>query len=285
MRLHYHTVSLGLIVAAVLLLAFRCPPPPPQDLNPIIDGSAESGYACLWFAADKDATIVCTGGPPGCYDGDVNLGLNFSLEVAALPDTNGSKRSYVHFYMPILPDGTEIIGAWLNFYENSRYNPGNMPIPVVPVVDDWNPRTITANNQPNAWGPQGYGLQIGQFTTYNVWRYGGDVTNEVITYFNDPNSNYGFMLNDQAILGMFRTFTSLNNPSRTLTDPDNSPRLLLRVYSEVPLNSTTITMPPLPDDTDLNEFLTSNLANWPDIVMVKIAPGQNWPADWEVSFQ
>ncbi len=73
-------------------------------------------------------------------------------------------------------------------------------------------------------------------------------------------------------------------PSRsTLLRPtmDFSPRVLLKVSlpGEGFLDATNVGLPQLPEDTDLDEFLTG-----PDVLMVRIAGGTTWPDSWDVAF-
>jgi len=60
-------------------------------------------------------------------------------------------------------------------------------------------------------------------------------------------------------------------------------RLLLKVRlpdgPESFLGLSNVGLPPLPPDTDLDEFLTG-----PDVLMVRIAGGATWPALWDVAF-
>lgn len=259
-----------------------CPAPGSTTLTPTMEGSAQGEFAYLWLAADKDAWVGCTS--PGCTDGDLNHGTLFSLDVGQ-PIPPGDKRIYVEFYMPELPPGARIVEAYINLYEDSRQVPDTFPRPVIAVNDEWDPRLINRSNEPMPLGALSQDAQLGSFRDVNQWRGTlpvsdiGRIAREHLAY---PSRNHGFLINNPANVTFLRSFTSDNAPSRTATDMDHSPRLLLKVQlpggPEGYLDASNVGLPPLPADTDLDEFLTG-----PGVLMVRLAGGANWPPSWDVA--
>ena len=285
-------IKLALVASFLLFLSSCCsifcppPPPPPRTfLTPTMEGSSQGEIAFLWVAAVKDAYVACR--TQGCADGDLNYGTSFHLDVGGPSIPPGTSRIYVEFYMPELPERTEVLEAYINLYENSLNIPGNTVRPVVRVIDEWNPRTITYNNQPVAIGPLSEDARLGKFRAVNEWRGTllsfGNLVQIVQEHLNNPARNHGFLINDPSNTVFLRSFQSDNAPSRTETDMDFSPRLLFKVKlpygDESALNAVTVGLPPLPMDTDLDEFLTG-----PDVLMVRVAGGADWPAIWDVAF-
>lgn len=256
-------------------------------LTPTMEGSAQGEYAFLWLAADKDAWVGCT--TKNCADGDHNHGTLFSLDVANINDPAippGQKRIYVEFYMPKLPEGTEIVEAHINLYEDSRQMPDHATRPVIEVTKEWDPRTINHNNQPMTLGSLTEDAKLGVFRDVNQWRGtlpGNNLLKIVRKHHDSPGQNHGFLVNNDPVNVRFlRSFRSDNARSRTETEMDFSPRLLLKVKfreGEGYLDDTNVILPPLPDDTDLDEFLAG-----PDVLMLRIEGGNTWPASWNVAF-
>ncbi len=274
-------LTLSLSGCAAFCQAF-CPAPG-GPLTPVAEGSAQGEFAYLWIAADKDAWVGCT--VVGCGDGDLNHGTLFSLDVADPTIPPGTKRIYVEFYLPELPPGVQLVEAHINLYEDSRQVPDQTFRPVIEVTDEWDPRTITHNNQPMPIGSLSQDALLGSFRDVNQWRGtlpGNDLVPIVRNHLAFPSQNHGFLINNVAPATYLRSFRSDNAPSRTETDMDFSPRLLLKVRLPGPegfLDASNLGMPSLPMDTDLDEFLTG-----PDVLMVRIAGGPNWPAAWDVAF-
>ena len=258
-------------------------PPSGSSLTPTMEGSAQGEFAYLWLAAHKDAWVGCTA--PNCADGDRNHGTLFSLDVAAPTIPPGIKRIYVEFYIPELPPGTRVVEAYINLYEDSRQVPDTATRPVIRVRQEWDPRTINHNNQPMALGPLSQDARLGAYRDVNQWRGTlpvGNLAAIVQEFLAYPSRNHGFLVNNVSNMTFLRSFRSDNAPSRTETDMDFSPRLLLKVRlpgDEGFLDATNVALPPLPPDTDLDEFLTG-----PNVLMVRIAGGANWPAAWDVAF-
>ncbi len=284
-----------LILAGVFLLTLSgctlfCPAPTsggplPPPLTPTMEGSAQGEYAFLWLAADKDAYVGCTA--PNCADGDQNHGTLFHLNVSDPTIPPGTTRIYVEFYLPELPPGTQVEEAYINLYEDSRQVPGTTTRPVIKVRAEWDPRNINHNNQPMAIGPLSEDARLGQFRAVNEWRGTlvsvGRLASIVQEHLAYPSRNHGFLVNNPSNITFLRSFRSDNAPSRTETDMDFSPRLLLKVRlpggEEGFLNAFNVGLPPLPPDTDLDEYLTG-----PNVLMVRIAGGTTWPPSWNVAF-
>jgi len=246
-------------------------------LSQQLSGSADAGVAYIWCTADKDAYVICRDGA-ACLEGDHNFGTLFWLNTGSHPNPNGEQRTYIHFYLPTLPAGTQILEAYLNVYEEGSLDPGTQNIPIALASDNWDPRTITWNNQPDGPSLALTGDDIGQFKQNEMWRGSGNLAAYVQEWFDNPTSNFGLILSNNAgPYGFQRSFRSDNALQRTEDDLDHAPRLLLKVQSDQPLNTTTIGMPPLPSDNDLNERLDG------EILMLRISSGSNWPSDWEVA--
>ena len=284
------TFCISLVVLSSFVLAgctqicqTLCPVPPSRStLRPTMEGTAQGETAFLWLAADKDAWVGCTA--QNCADGDLNHGTLFSLDVAAPSIPPGIKRAYLEFYIPELPPGTQVQEAYINLYEDSRQVPGTTSLPVVRVTEEWDPRNINHANQPMTIGLLSEDATLGAFQGINQWRGtipGGNLASVVQDHLDYPTRNHGFLINNPSTATYLRSFRSDNAPSRTESDMDFSPRLLLKVSlpGEGFLDATNVGLPPLPEDTDLDEFLTG-----PDVLMVRIAGGTTWPDSWDVAF-
>lgn len=208
-----------------------CPAPPPGGpLTPTMEGAAQGEFAFLWLAADKDAWVGCMA--QNCADGDQNHGTLFSLDAAAPTIPPGIKRIYVEFYLSELPSGTVVEEAYINLYEDSRQVPGNTTRPVIRTTEEWDPRDINHNNQPMAIGPLSEDARLGAFRAVNEWRGtlpGGNLAAIVQEHLAYPSRNHGFLVNNPSNTTYLRSFRSDNAPSRTETEMDFSPRLLLKV--------------------------------------------------------
>src|SRR5690606_11574332 len=99
----------------------------------------------LWLAADRDAVVRCS--DVGCPDGDNNYGLEGSL--AASNEHRDAKASYVHFHLPQVPEGTEVVEAYIElFHAGTREDgqPDDQCLPMAPAAAPWRWDTITWNN-------------------------------------------------------------------------------------------------------------------------------------------
>lgn len=235
------------------------------------DGSTTTYF---WLAAVKDA-YVRSDIP------EFNGSGAFSLNVAhGIP--NGEHRTYFKFFMPQLPDGSEIVEAYINVYEDSETGqPGSGGIPIATAQEEWDPDSLTWIKQPNPVGPSSAGTQIGSFISANMWRTSGDIKLIVQEHLDNPATNFGWMLDNTSVFDFIRSFTSMNAPSgRTQLELDKGPRLLIKVQSTVPLNENNIGT----TVTGSNE-LGSMYGFDEDILVYNISSGGTWPESWEIGAQ
>ncbi|MFV2051754.1 DNRLRE domain-containing protein [Aliiroseovarius sp. YM-037] len=256
-------------------------------LTPTMEGSAQGQYAYLWLGATKDADVRCSA--PACADEDVNYGGQFSLNLGAGPSVPpGLHRTYVEFYLPLLPDDVEIVEAHINLFEDSQQLPSPRQRGIVEVIAEWDPMAITHANQPMTVGSLTKIGFIGGFQQRGEWRgtipARTDLLPAIRGHLSDPATNHGFIVQNVPRGGpnYLRSFSSLNELSRTETALGQSPRLLLKLRfkeGEGFLDDTNLALPALPPDTDLDEQLTG-----PNVLMVRIAGGADWPVSWDVAF-
>jgi hypothetical protein len=237
-------------------------------------GDQASGTVCLWIGADKDAYVTC-GRTVGCEEGDHNHGQDIYLVVAGWELAH--KRSYVHFLLPILPEGTEIMEAYLEFHhpgKNEDGNTDNVDIPVQKASGDWSPMDLTWNNQPAFTPSQLFTIDLKS----QAWSGSSNIVAAVTDMFGDPESDYGFVLwwTELTGVGIEKGFHSNNCMDRTASDLGSSPRLLVKI--KLPSGKTTsdISLPALPLDNDLP-------FEGQEILMLRFSSGSNWPEDWDVT--
>jgi len=232
----------------------------------------DDGTYYFWLAATKDAHVTS-------YYPDFNNDGAFSL-VCSHGEPNRENRSYIEFFMPQLPDGVEVLEAFINVYEDSRQQPGSDAIGVGIAVAEWDPYTITWDNQPNPLGPLGP-TRIGTFISENMWRKTEDIKLIVQGHLDDPDTNHGWILNNGSNYNFTRSFSSMNAGSaRTQTDLQNGPRLLMKVKSNIPLSPANIGTV-VSGSTELGNMYGFNT----DIMVHRFSSGGEWPADWEVATQ
>ncbi len=77
-----------------------------------LPSSSDSDTYLMWLAASKDAH-VSSSVPEANYDG------MFSL-ISSHGDPNKEQRFYIKFFMPQLPEGAEVLEAYINIYEDSQ---------------------------------------------------------------------------------------------------------------------------------------------------------------------
>ena len=241
--------------------------------NPQSTGSGDT-ITYFWLAAIKDATVRSD-------IPEYNGSGGFSL-VVAHGDPNGEQRSYIKFFMPQLPAGSRVLEAYINVFEDSRTGqPGNGGINIGTAQDEWDPVTITWNNQPNPVGPLSVGANIGTFISENMWRTSGDIKLLVQDQLDNPFTNYGWILDNSSQYDFTRSFTSMNALSgRTQFDLDKGPRLLMKVQSDVLLNNSNIGTK-ISGSNELGTMYGFGV----DILVYKISSGGNWPDSWEIATQ
>ena len=256
-------------------------------LTPVMEGSAEGEFAFVWLAAVKDADVRCTA--PGCVDGGTRYGdlpaLNLALADVMPP---GIQKTYVAFYLPQFPPGTEVVEAHLNLFEQSEQIPSAAPRPVDLVPGPWDPMRVSYDRQPVPPGARAE--MVGEFAGFgarDTWRGTLARTSALVpaieAHLADPASNHGFVIQNFPDPSGFylRSFSSLNHPSRTASDMGQAPRLLLKLRlpeADPVLSAGTVVLPPLPPETDLDETLPAG-----EVLVMRVAGGTDWPAEWRVA--
>ena len=247
--------------------------------TPAVVGSAPPGSAVLWIAADMDTTVQSEPSQ------NLNFGglpyLNVSRSVVSVL-TN--ERSYVHFTLPRLPPGTQVLEAYVNLYENSRIDPGTEQIPFAWANGAWDPLASTWANQPNPPGAAGEIASIGPFRDVNQWRgHPVSIHDEVQRALSGTQANNGFVFHMNSPFASRRSFAA--DITRTSSTLGTAPRLLLRVANELqPFNAGTVTMPmQLPQAQDI--CTARGPLPLGSTTMVLIAPGAAWPPAWAVATQ
>jgi len=244
-----------------------------DDSDPDVTGSTDT--FCFWLAASKDA-YVSSSLPDYNYDGTYSL-------VCSHGEPNHEQRFYIQFFMPQLPEGTEVLEAYINLYEDSQTGqPGNNNIPVGEAVGVWDPYTITWNDQPNPVGPLGLGsVHIGTYISNNMWRTTQDIKGIVQNHLDNSDNNFGWIFNNSATYAFTRSFKSMNAlDARTQTELKLGPRLLMKVKTNSPLSGSNIGTV-LTGSTELGNMYGFNT----DILIYRIQSGENWPEAWEVATQ
>jgi len=234
-------------------------------------GDEESGTVYLWIGADKDTYV-------SARESNRNFGGNGFLVVAGNQDLSIIKRSYVHFLIPNLPEGTEIEEAYLELYHPGKNEDGkrdDISIPVVRAVKNWSPLTMTYDDQPNSF-PSSHEFSLNLRS--QAWSGSDDIVSLVRQIFDNPDTFHGFVLfwPDVQLLGIEKGFYSNNSQDRTAGDMGRSPRLLVKVTLPDGKSTDDITLPPFPSDNDL-EF------DGQDVQMLRYAGGDDWPEDWNVA--
>ncbi len=266
MKLHY--------IISVLLFCFfisSC-----KTSGTIKKGEPAEGTVFLWLGADKDAYVSC-GRPTvsGCPKKEWNFG-NYGTLVVAF---NGValKKSYVHFGLPILPEGTEIKAAYFELYHGGKNEDGktdNLRIPVAMALSSWSPLKISLANEPNK-SLSGIGTYIN--LNSQDWSGTPNIASLIRAWYANPSSNHGFYIYwpRPETPGIEKGFYSNNSYQRTAEDLWLSPRLLLKVHLPQGTTASDIKLPPLPADTDLD-------FGGQEVLMMLYQGGREWPDEWEV---
>jgi hypothetical protein len=256
-------------LAPLLLILVSCN----QVIGPG-DPPVATDTVTMWLAADKDAMVSC-GRTGSCEEGDLNFGKHGTI-VAAHWEL-ARKQVYLHFTIPNLPPGTEIIDAYIEVFHPGKNEDGkrdDIDMPLMRAQAPWSPMTLTWRNQPNVdpLAQESYIRLRSQ-----AWSGSPDVASLVRPWFERPADNYGMMLywRNSLGLGVEKGFYSNNDIRRTQTDMGLSPRLLVRIKLPAGTSTRDITMPFLPSDTDLDQPRP--------ITMVLMRQGGTWPVDWNVA--
>ncbi len=236
-------------------------PPPQQGNGPFV--------TYFWCTAVKDA-YVSSSLP-------YNLG-GLSWDNVGSGDPNGMQRTYVQFYMPLLPATAQVTEAYINMYENSRQYPGMVSIDVALANDTWDPATISWIDQPNPPGPLAAGPTIGPYTDIPRWRGTSDISGYGQAHLDNPAGNFGFVLVVNSQQSIVRSFASLDHATRTAADMGQAPRLMLRVETDAPLTQANIIPGGLPLDNELGGRF-----NGPFTVSEQRFGLSAWPSEWDLA--
>lgn len=239
--------------------------------------TGNSNIVYMWIGADADAFTWCALNTAGCPYGDANFGRHGTLPVGFTQ--LDLKRTYVHFDLPTLPDGTQVEEAYLELYHGGRNEDGrtdDIDIPVALVPTAWDPMTITHNNQPFQSPPS-------SFASINLksqaWSGTRDIAAEVSGLFANPGTNNGFAVHwPSPAPPTEKGFYGINDIRRTRDDLGLSPRLLVKVVLPEGMTAADITLNPLLSTNDLNPP-----GSGPILMVRTISGGADWPAAWNVT--
>lgn len=230
----------------------------------------DAGTLFLWIGADRDAFTTCSlstsctaGGPNNALAGEIQVANEEQLE---------QKRGYVHFALPTLPADAVIERAYLELYNPATMGDGrsdDLCIPVVRLLEPWDPFTLDWQNQPLT---SAMGGDSALSLRSNAWS-SADVTVAVREHYADPATNHGFALYVPAGVQADKGFYSNNATSRTVDELGLAPRLLLEVTSK---RGGELRFPQtLDQSTDLPFRGASTL-------MGRAVLADDWPDDWAV---
>jgi hypothetical protein len=260
------TSILGTVVSA-------CDPPQPSDFS--IENLDPSEDVFLWIGADRDASVRCSGGH-GCDDGANNFGVDGDLRVSN--QTAQLHASYVHFHLPVLPPGAEIVEAYLELYHGATRGDGTSDdqcLPVAPAVAPWRYDEITWDNQPNHVGI-GLGNPFVIALRSDAWSGTGNIAEYVQTMFDSPDAAHGFAIFAPQGPMIDKGFYSNNSPFRAVDDLGLAPRLLVRARMPDLSRDEDFVVPELPLHNDL-PFDGEN------VLMARLAIGESWRPTWNVA--
>jgi hypothetical protein len=238
------------------------------------DNAGTSTISYMWLSPTKDA-YVSSSMP------EFNGSGAFSL-VCSHGQPNGEQRVYIEFFMPQLPDSTEVMEAYINVWEDSRTGqPGNLAIPISTAVSEWDPTTITWINQPNPPGPTSVGVQIGPFISEGMWRTSEDVKLIVQEHLDNPSSNHGWILDHSSANNFTRSFTAMNAPQgRSKLELGQCPRLLIKIKTKEPISGSDIGTV-VSGSNELGTLYGFGT----DIKIYEREIGANWPESWNIGTQ
>ncbi len=237
-----------------------------------VDVSTSPNYYYVWLTTSQDAYVDDRN--PDAPFNTFSLNINHGLP-------NGEHRTYLQFFIPQFPEGTEVLEAYINVFEDSQQNNGTQSISVREASEGWNSSTITWNNQPTPPGMGIYVSSIKAFEGVNKWRGSDNIKLKAKQFIENPSSHYGFILDNVGPYNLTRSFTSMNSPrGRTETKLDQCPRFLLKLKSDVPLTPQSIGT----TVTGSNEF-DDLYGTGTEFLVYKIETGDNWPPSWEIDTQ
>lgn len=229
----------------------------------------------VWIGADRDAVVRCSGAE--CSDGDVSYGLEGSLAISNEPGE--AKASYVHFHLPELPPGAEVVEAYLELHHGATREDGRSDdrcLPVAPAASAWTWTELTWNGQPNTIG-LGAGGPFAIALRSDAWSGTGDIGEHVADLMGGTAPNHGFAVFAPGAAGgpVDKGFESTNGASRAADDLGLAPRLLVRVHVPDGVEGDFV-VPPLPPDNDL-QFDGQTTA------LGRVSAGDDWPEIWHAS--
>lgn len=252
----------------LLLLITGCASRTPRVLVP---GVPISGTVVIWVSADQDTYISC-GRTFACEEGGLNFGRHSPLAVAGWDLAR--KFPFVHFELPPLPAGTEILEAYLELNHNAQREDGqtdDIKIPVSMPGTPWDAMTLTWNNNQSTPSVGGaYNICLRSF----AWSGSPNIAADI-----QGQQEYDAFLRwayPTATPPIEKGFASANDSSRTEDDLGLAPRLLIRAQLPpgVTINSRTYrTFQPSED-----------LGRLPQPVLMSIGEASaSWPSSWMVA--
>ncbi len=250
-----------------LILALGC------GGDPQVQGPQPTeGTLFLWVGADQDTYTKCSVAA-ACANGDQNHPLQGELHVSSESAVE-LKRAYVHFSLPTLPAGTEIVRAHLEVYNGAKQGDGksdDVCLGVTKLGETWSPFDLTWMDQPvdqALSGEFGLSFRSKAWTTANV-------TDAVREHVEDPSKNFGFAITAPPNTEIDKAFYSLNAQSRTAKDLGLAPRLLIEI--DLPAGSDPIEWP--------EEVASPSDLPFPgkDVVIARTATGEDFPAHWDAA--
>ena len=273
---------LAISVIAVISSCTPCPPPalltPVQGGTPVTCTATSSCIVALWIAADRDTFISSD-------QQNTSFGCERFLTVAG--SNPPTKRVYVHFLLPTLPAGKEILDAKIELYHSGEREDGktdDLNIPFGGVVFNWIPYNLTWNNEPN---PPTAQVMMIHLRSKDWSGSRASDARQIIDLLGNALATPGATTNGFVLdypnnsPSIEKGFVSDNDPGRTATNLYLAPRLLLKVRLPPGTSTNNITLPStLPMGTDLY------FRNSPTILMLRHEPapaGSLWPTAWNVS--
>ena len=258
--------SLSGILLALLMAS--CTSRPVRVLTP---GVPISGTVAIWVSAEQDTYISC-GRTSACEEGDLNFGRHSPLAVAGWDLAR--KLPFVHFELPRLPAGTEILEAYLELNHNAQREDGrtdDLKIPVSMPGAPWNAMTLTWNNNQNTPAAGGaYNICLRSF----AWSGSPNIATDI-----QGRREYDAFLSwpyPTATPPIEKGFASANDVSRTEDNLGLAPRLLIKAQLPpgITINSRTFrTFQPSED-----------LGRLPQPVLTSMGEATvTWPSSWQVS--
>lgn len=238
-------------------------------------GTENGSTVFIWVGSDKDTYVSCGQSGPPCSEENINYGDSNMLVVARTGVA--LKKIYIHFGLPILPDGSTVEEAYFELYHPAMNEDGqtdDVNIPLARAAEAWSPLGVTFENEPN---PQLTGAEYSINLNSRDWSGSPNIADIVRDWYDNPSSNHGFYIYwDQLNPGIEKGFYSNNDVRRTADDLGLSPRLLLKVVLPSSQTSEAITLPAIPPDNDL-------AFDGQEIVMARFRVADSWPEDWNVT--